>query len=76
MADEVYEGAIGIDLGTFPLSFPPVRSVRWRNAVDSIINNFLRPRLTFSTIGTTYSCGMFERSMPAAQCLDSSADSY
>jgi hypothetical protein len=76
MADEVYEGAIGIDLGMFPLSLPLARRVHWRSAVASIINNFLRPRLTFPMIGTTYSCGMFERSMPAAQCIDSSADSY
>lgn len=37
MADEVYEGAIGIDLGGFPCD-----SLSWLNIVQSIIANFFQ----------------------------------
>jgi len=40
MADEVYEGAIGIDLGMFYLSFSSEFAASTAHAADSIINNF------------------------------------
>jgi hypothetical protein len=50
MAEEVYEGAIGIDLGTFLLPAQMRRISRGRT-----LANF------FPLIGTTYSCGTFSK---------------
>lgn len=53
MADEVYDGAIGIDLGT---SFKSPAATRNRDLPQPEVE-----MLTFVCAGTTYSCGMFDR---------------